>query len=54
MTKYSTYTRKNSIRLKNYDYSKQGLYFMTVSNVENGNMIWSPDGMPNWKINSAI
>lgn len=31
MSKYSFYTRKNSLRLKNYDYSKKGLYFLSLN-----------------------
>jgi len=49
----NTYRRKNSLRLINYDYSKQGLYFLTLcvqnrlnlfGHVENQNMVCNPAG----------
>ncbi len=54
----NTYRRKNSLRLKNYDYSEQGLYFLTLCvqnrlNLfgydENQNMVYTPAGQMIYK-----
>jgi len=54
----NTYRRKNSLRLNNYDYSKQGLYFLTLcvqnhlnlyGHVENQNMVCNPAGQMVYK-----
>lgn len=54
MGKYSEYTRKNTLRLKGYDYSSPGYYFITIlthkrelvfGQVEGGDIILSEIGV---------
>ena len=55
MNKYNpNIHHRRSIRLKGYDYSKSGLYFITIccqdraclfGNIENGKMIWNDAGL---------